>query len=41
MEGLELLGFLAIILGIIGMVVMLKGRRPSHRSSRQSASSES
>ena len=35
MEGLELLGFLAIILGIIGMVVMLKGKRPRSRSTTE------
>ena len=41
MESLEIFGVLLVILGAIGMAVMLKGRRPSHRSSRPSASSES
>jgi hypothetical protein len=29
MEGLELLGFLAILIGIIGLVVLLKSRKKS------------
>jgi hypothetical protein len=41
MESLEIFGVLLVILGAIGMAVMLKGRRPSNRSSRQSASSKS
>ena len=41
MESLEIFGVLLVILGAIGMAVMLKGRRPSHGSSRQTASSES
>jgi len=28
MEGLELLGFLALVIGVIGIGVLLKGRRP-------------
>jgi len=41
MESLEIFGVLLVILGAIGLAVMLKGRRPNHRFSRQSASSES
>ena len=40
MEGLELLGLLAIILGVIGMFVMLKGKRPSPRSTTESPNSK-
>jgi hypothetical protein len=40
MEGLELLGLLAIILGVIGMFVMLKGKRPGSRSTTESESIE-
>ena len=40
MEGLELLGFLAIILGSIGMFVMLKGKRPDSSSSIESPDSK-
>ena len=29
---MELLGVLSIILGIVGVIVMLKGKRPEHSS---------
>jgi hypothetical protein len=29
MEGLELLGMLAVIIGVIGIIVLLKGRKKS------------
>jgi len=32
MESLEIFGVLLVILGAIGMAVILKGRRPSDRS---------
>jgi hypothetical protein len=32
MEGLELLGILAIAIGIIGLIVLLKSRKKSDRS---------
>ena len=35
MESLEIFGVLLVILGMIGMVVMLKGRRPGFRSTGQ------
>jgi hypothetical protein len=31
MEGLELLGLLAIVIGIIGVIVLLKSRQKSDR----------
>jgi hypothetical protein len=31
MGGLELLGFLAIVIGIIGVIVLLKSRKKSDR----------
>jgi hypothetical protein len=31
MGGLELLGFLAIIIGVIGLIVLLKSRKKSDR----------
>lgn len=31
MEGLELLGLLAIIIGVIGFIVLLKSRKKSDR----------
>lgn len=34
---MELLGVLAIIVGIIGMIVMLKGRKPHYPSATDSA----
>jgi hypothetical protein len=40
MESLEIFGVLLVILGAIGMAVMLKGRRPSHRSTREPANSK-
>lgn len=32
MGGLELLGFLAIVIGVIGLIVLLKSRKKSDRS---------
>jgi hypothetical protein len=32
MEGLELLGILAIAIGVIGLIVLLKSRKKSDRS---------
>lgn len=32
MEGLELFGLLLVIIGIIGLTVMLKGKRPTYKS---------
>jgi hypothetical protein len=31
MGGLELLGFLAIVIGVIGLIVLLKSRKKSDR----------
>ena len=31
MGGLELLGFLAIVIGVIGLIVLLKSRKKSNR----------
>lgn len=36
MENLELFGVLLVILGLVGFVIMLKGKRPSHGSSAKS-----
>lgn len=33
MTGLEVFGILLIILGVVGMTAMLKGKRPSYGSS--------
>ncbi|HNP29303.1 MAG TPA: hypothetical protein PKK23_09680 [Nitrospirales bacterium] len=33
MTGLEVFGMLLIILGVVGMTAMLKGKRPSYGSS--------
>ena len=40
MEALGWLGLLAVILGIIGMVVMLKGKRPNYPSAAERAKSK-
>lgn len=34
---MELFGILSIIIGIIGMIVMLKGKRPEYHSSNRPA----
>ena len=34
MEGLEFMVVLSVILGIIGLVVMLKGKRPTYHTSK-------
>jgi hypothetical protein len=36
MESLDIFGVLLVILGAIGMAVMLKGKRPSPRSTTKS-----
>ena len=40
MEALEMLGALAVILGITGMWVMLKGKRPTYPSSTERVKSK-
>lgn len=40
MESLEIFGVMLVILGMIGMVVMLTGRRPGYRSTREPANSK-
>ena len=37
---MELLGILAIIIGIIGMILMLKGKRPEYTSANDTTKSQ-
>ncbi|MDT7042531.1 hypothetical protein [Candidatus Nitronereus thalassa] len=37
MGTIEMYGILSIVLGVIGMIVMLKGKRPTYPSSKELA----
>ena len=37
MEGLGMFGVLLVILGVIGMIVMFRGRRPRYTSGTETA----
>jgi len=40
MESLELLGIVLVMVGIIGLIVMLKGRRPNYPSTTERANNK-